>query len=45
VDRFWERPYGMKFAVGIEDTFVSQVAAGFRPLDAYELTGHYNKRC
>ena len=42
VDRFWERPYGLKFAVGIEDTFIPQVSPGLRSLDEYELTGHYD---
>jgi beta-glucosidase/6-phospho-beta-glucosidase/beta-galactosidase len=42
VDRFWERPYGLRFAVGIEDTFVPQVSPGLRSLDEYELTGHYD---
>ncbi len=28
MDRFWERPYGLKFAVGIEDTFIPQVSFG-----------------
>jgi beta-glucosidase/6-phospho-beta-glucosidase/beta-galactosidase len=42
VDRFWERPYGLKYAVGIEDTFVPQVSPGLRSLDEYELTGHYD---
>ena len=41
MDRFWERPYGLKFAVGIEDTFVPQSSPGRRALDLYELTGHY----
>jgi beta-glucosidase/6-phospho-beta-glucosidase/beta-galactosidase len=41
VDRFWERPYGLKLAVGIEDTFIPQVSPGLRSLDEYELTGHY----
>jgi beta-glucosidase len=42
VDRFWNRPYGLKFATGIEDTFVPQASPGLRPLDEYELTGHYD---
>jgi beta-glucosidase len=41
VERFWERPYGLKFAVGIEDTFIPQTSPGRRALDEYELTGHY----
>ncbi len=41
--RFWERPYGLKFAVGIEDTFTPQTYHGRRALDEYELTGHYEK--
>jgi beta-glucosidase len=43
LDRFWERPYGLKFAVGIEDTFIPQVSPGRRALDEYELTGHYER--
>jgi beta-glucosidase len=43
MDRFWERPYSLKFAVGIEDTFVPQASPGLRPLDEYELTGHYGR--
>jgi beta-glucosidase len=43
MERFWERPYGLKFAVGIEDTFVPQASPGLRPLDEYELTGHYDR--
>jgi beta-glucosidase len=43
MDRFWERPYGLRFAVGIEDTFVPQSSLGLRPLDEYELTGHYDR--
>ena len=31
----------LHFAVGIEDTFIPQAAPGARPLDEYELTGHY----
>ncbi len=30
-----------QWAVGIEDTFVPQVAVGRRALDEYELTQHY----
>ena len=40
-DRFWEEPYGFRFAVGLEDTFVPQTSPGHRALDLYELTGHY----
>jgi beta-glucosidase len=29
------------WATGIEDTFVPQVRPGYRPLDEYELIGHY----
>ena len=29
------------WAAGIEDTFVPQVRNGHRPLDEYELIGHY----
>ena len=31
-----------RFAVGIEDTFVPQIALGRRALDEYELTQHYH---
>jgi beta-glucosidase len=40
---FWEKPYGLKVAVGIEDTFVPQAPPGLRSLDEYELTGHYDR--
>lgn len=30
------------WAVGIEDTFVPQARSGMRPLDEYELMGHYD---
>lgn len=30
------------WAVGFEDTFIGQTARGERPLDAYELTQHYD---
>jgi beta-glucosidase len=43
LDRFWEHPYGLKFAVGIEDTFIPQTSPGRRALDEYELTGHYDR--
>jgi beta-glucosidase len=43
LNRFWERPYGLEFAVGIEDTFIPQIAPGLRALDEYELTGHYDR--
>jgi beta-glucosidase len=43
LDRFWERPYGLKFAVGIEDTLIPQTSPGRRALDEYELTGHYER--
>jgi beta-glucosidase len=43
LDRFWERPYGLKFAVGIEDTFIPQTYPGRRALDEYELTSHYER--
>ena len=39
---FWEKPCGLKFAVGIEDTFVPQASSNLRALDEYELTGHYD---
>ena len=41
MDRFWELPYGLKLAIGIEDTFIPQTSPGLRSLDEYELTGHY----
>ena len=41
MNRFWERPYGLRFAVGIEDTFIPQTSPGRRTLDEYGLTGHY----
>jgi len=31
------------FALGIEDTFITQTARGERPLDEYELTQHYDQ--
>ena len=40
---FWERPYGLKFAVGLEDTFIPQTSPGRRALDEYELTDHYDR--
>lgn len=40
--RFFE-PGKLAFAVGIEDTFVPQVALGRRALDEYELTQHYDR--
>ena len=43
MDSFWERPNGLKFAVGIEDTFIPQVSPDLRRLDEYELTGHYDR--
>ena len=43
MERFWEGPYGLKFAVGIEDTFMPQTSPGLRSLDEYELTGHYER--
>ena len=43
MDRFWEPPYGLKFAVGIEDTFIPQTYPACRALDEYELTGHYER--
>ena len=43
MSRFWQRPYGLKFAVGIEDTFIPQTSPNLRSLDEYELTGHYDR--
>lgn len=37
------RRAGIRFGVGIEDTFVPQSRPGLRPLDEYELTGHYDR--
>jgi len=37
VERFWERPYGLKFAVGIEDTFIPQTSPDLRSLDEYGM--------
>lgn len=37
----WYEDGTMRFAVGIEDTFIPQADEGERPLDEYELTGHY----
>lgn len=32
----------LRFGVGIEDTFIPQIAPGHRKLDEYELTQHYS---
>lgn len=40
-NRSRKEPDDLRFAVGIEDTFVPQTAPGRRALDLYELTGHY----
>ncbi|QPP06597.1 family 1 glycosylhydrolase [Streptomyces bathyalis] len=37
----WFEDGRLRFAVGIEDTFVPQESAGHRKLDEYELTQHY----
>jgi len=37
----WFREPRLRFAVGLEDTFVPQAGPGQRPLDEYELTQHY----
>lgn len=39
--RWYEQPQ-LRFAVGIEDTFVPQARLGERALDEYELTQHYH---
>jgi hypothetical protein len=39
--KWYERPE-LRFAVGIEDTFIPQTRAGERALDEYELTQHYD---
>jgi hypothetical protein len=33
VDRFRERPYGMKFDLGIDDAFIPPVSSGTDPYD------------
>src|SRR5262245_31819842 len=38
--KWYEEPR-LRFAVGIEDTFVPQTRRGERSLDEYELTQHY----
>lgn len=37
----WYDDGELRFAVGIEDTFVPQSAPGLRPLDEYDLMQHY----
>src|SRR4051812_23383467 len=37
----WFTDGRLRFALGIEDTFVPQAGAGERPIDEYELTEHY----
>lgn len=37
----WYNDGELKFALGLEDTFVPQVRTGERALDEYELTQHY----
>jgi len=37
----WFRDGRLRFAVGLEDTFIPQVRPGERTLDEYELTQHY----
>jgi beta-glucosidase len=39
--KWFEQP-GLRFAVGVEDTFVPQTRIGERSLDEYELTQHYH---
>ncbi len=39
--RLTSRPEDFIWASGIEDTFVPQVKPGHRPLDEYQLMGHY----
>jgi beta-glucosidase len=41
-DAISRRPQDFVWAAGIEDTFVPQVRPGHRPLDEYELLGHYD---
>ena len=43
MDRFWGRPYGLKFAVGIEDTFIPQVSPGRREELARGFHARYEK--
>ena len=38
----WFEDGRLRFAVGIEDTFVPQESPGRRRLDEYELTQHYH---
>jgi beta-glucosidase/6-phospho-beta-glucosidase/beta-galactosidase len=38
----WHEDGRLHFALGLEDTFIPQVRPGERPLDEYELTGHYD---
>jgi beta-glucosidase/6-phospho-beta-glucosidase/beta-galactosidase len=40
--RWFDEPR-LRFAVGIEDTFVPQILPGRRALDEYELTQHYQQ--
>jgi beta-glucosidase/6-phospho-beta-glucosidase/beta-galactosidase len=38
----WYRDGRLRYAVGIEDTFIPQTRPGERALDEYELMGHYD---
>jgi beta-glucosidase len=38
----WYEDGNLRFAVGIEDTFIPQTRPGEKPLDEYELTQHYH---
>jgi beta-glucosidase/6-phospho-beta-glucosidase/beta-galactosidase len=38
----WYEDGRLRFALGIEDTFIPQTRPGERALDEYELTGHYD---
>lgn len=39
----WSTDGALHFGVGIEDTFVPQESPGYRRLDEYELTQHYDR--
>ncbi|GAB3618311.1 family 1 glycosylhydrolase [Okibacterium endophyticum] len=41
--REWWRTDDLLFAVGLEDTFITQTRPGERELDEYELTQHYDQ--
>lgn len=41
--RSWYEQGKLRFAVGVEDTFIPQTRPGERQLDEYELTQHYDR--